>query len=86
MSKKKFKIINDLTMLKRILREFIGWSKMNSLYPKGLLSSPLLGKGGSIEFLVHLRIDKEFIFKTDNSIDEVLKDVKDLNSNYLDSF
>jgi 23S rRNA (cytidine1920-2'-O)/16S rRNA (cytidine1409-2'-O)-methyltransferase len=83
---KKFKIVKDSTMLKKILREFIIWSKMNSLYPKGLLSSPLLGKGGSIEFLVHLRIDKEFIFKTDNTIDEILKDVKDLNSNYLDSF
>jgi len=83
---KKFKIINDSTMLKRILREFIGWSKMNSLYPKGLISSPLLGKGGSIEFLVHIKIDKEFVFKTDNTIDEVLKDAKKLNSNYLDSF
>ena len=83
---KKFKIINDLTTLKTILREFIGWSKMNSLYPKGLISSPLLGKGGSIEFLVHIRIDKEFVFKIDNAIDEVLKDVKDLKSNYLDSF
>ena len=83
---KKFKIINDLTLLKRILREFIGWSKMNSLYPKGLISSPLLGKGGSIEFLVHIRIDKESVFKTDSIIDKVLKDVEELNSNYLDSF
>jgi 23S rRNA (cytidine1920-2'-O)/16S rRNA (cytidine1409-2'-O)-methyltransferase len=83
---KKFKILKDSTMLKKILREFIIWSKMNSLYPKGLLSSPLLGKGGSIEFLVHIRIDKEFVFKIDNAIDEVLKDVKDLKSNYLDSF
>ena len=82
----KFKIINDLIVLKGILREFIGWSKMNSLYPKGLISSPLLGKGGSIEFLVHIQMDKESIFKTDNIIDEVLKDVEDLNSNYLDSF
>ena len=81
---KKFKIINDL--YKRILREFIGWSKMNSLYPKGLIASPLLGKGGSIEFLVHFQIDKEFVFKTDNTIDEALKDAKELNSNYLDSF
>jgi len=83
---KKFKIINDLTMLKRILSEFIGWSKLNSLYPKGLITSPLLGKGGSIEFLVHIQIDKDFVFKTDNIINEVLKDVKDLNSNHLDSF
>ena len=83
---KKFKIIKDLTILKRILKEFIEWSKMNSLYPKGLIASPLLGKGGSIEFLVHIQIDKECVFKTDNTINEVLKDVKELNSNYLDSF
>jgi len=83
---KKFKIITDLTILKRILREFIGWSKLNALYPKGLITSPLLGKGGSIEFLLHIQIDKEFVFKTDNSINEVLKDAKELNSIYLDSF
>jgi len=83
---KKFKIINDLTILRKILREFIRWSKLNSLYPNGLIASPLLGKGGSIEFLVHLHIDKEFDFKTDIIITEVLKDVKDLNSNPLDRF
>ncbi|MBY8980669.1 MAG: TlyA family RNA methyltransferase [Candidatus Lokiarchaeota archaeon] len=83
---KKFKNIKDFTILKRILREFIRWSKKNSLYPKGLIASPLLGKGGSIEFLVHIQIDKEFIFKTDGAIDEAVKDAKELNSNYLDSF
>jgi len=83
---KKFKIINDLTMLKRILREFIGWSKLNSLYPVGLITSPLLGKGGSIEFLVHIQIARALVFKTDNIINEVLKDATDLNSNPLDSF
>ena len=81
---KKFKIINDLTTLKKILMEFIRWSKSNSLYPDGLIASPLLGKGGAIEFLVHLQIDKEFVFKTDIIINEVLKDAKELNSNPLD--
>jgi len=83
---KKFKVITDLTILKRILKEFIEWCKMNSLYPKGLITSPLLGKGGSIEFLVHIQIDKEFDFKTKNTINEALKNAKELNSNYLDSF
>ncbi|MBY9020004.1 MAG: TlyA family RNA methyltransferase [Candidatus Lokiarchaeota archaeon] len=83
---KRFKIIKDLTTLKSILTEFLRWSKLNSLYPKGLITSPLLGKGGSIEFLVHIRIDKEFDFKPDKIIDEVLKDVKKLNSNLLDNF
>ncbi len=83
---KSFKIINDLTVLKKILREFIGWSKLTSLYPKGLIASPLLGKGGSIEFLVHLQVDKEFDFKADIIIHEALKDTKNLNSNPLDRF
>ena len=83
---KKFKIINNLTTLKKILREFIRWSKLNSLYPDGLIASPLLGKGGAIEFLVHLQIDKEFVFNTDIIINEVLKDAKELNSNPLDRF
>ena len=83
---KKFKIINDLTTLKRILREFVAWSRLNSLYPRGLITSPLIGKGGSIEFLVHIQTDKDFIFQTDNIINEALEDVKELNSNPLDSF
>jgi len=83
---KKFKTITDLTKLKISLREFIGWSKLNSLYPNGLIASPLLGKGGSIEFLVHIQVDKEFVFKTEIVIDEALKNAKKLNSNPLDKF
>jgi 23S rRNA (cytidine1920-2'-O)/16S rRNA (cytidine1409-2'-O)-methyltransferase len=83
---KKFKVINDMKVLARILRDFIEWSKLNALYPKGLITSPLLGKGGFIEFLVHIKSDKEYVFNTDNSINEVLKDAKDLNFNRLDSF
>ena len=83
---KKFKIINDMKKLKGILRDFIEWSRLNALYPKGLIASPLLGKGGSIEFLVHIQIEEEFVFKTDNIITEALKDAKELNSNHMDSF
>ncbi len=78
---KKFKIINDLTILKRILREFIEWSKLNSLYPVGLITSPLLGKGGSIEFLVHLKIDKEYNFDFDIAIEKGFRDVQEMTSN-----
>ncbi|MHA1473050.1 MAG: TlyA family RNA methyltransferase [Promethearchaeota archaeon] len=83
---KSFKIINNLTELKRILREFIGWSKLNSLYPKEIIVSPLLGKGGSTEFLVHIQVDNKFVFKIDDKIDEALKAAKELSSNRLDSF
>ena len=83
---KKFKIINDVTILRKILRDFIRWSKLNSLYPKGLIASPLLGKGGSIEFLVHLQVEKEFDFKTDIVINEALEHAKNLSSNPLDRF
>jgi len=83
---KSFKIINNLTELRRTLREFIGWSKLNSLYPKGIIVSPLLGKGGSTEFLVHIQVDNKFVFKIDNNIEEVVKAAKELSSNRLDSF
>ena len=75
-----------MTELKRILREFLEWSKLYSLFPKGLIVSPLLSKGGSIEFLVYLQVGEEFVFKTDFIINEVLKDVKELISNPLGSY
>ena len=78
---KKFKKINDLTVLKSILKEFIRWSKLNSLYPVGLITSPLLGKGGSIEFLVHIQIDKEYNFDFDIATEKVFRDVQEMTSN-----
>ena len=54
---KKFQIIQDPQRLRNILLELIEWSIHNQIFPYGLTKSPILGKGGSIEFLVHFKID-----------------------------
>jgi len=76
-----FKIITDLVILKKILGDLIEWSNKNFFFPKGLIVSPLLGKGGSIEFLIHLKIDKEHTFIFDDVIEKVFRDVKEITSN-----
>ena len=75
-----FKIISDLEILKKILGDLIEWNIKNSFFPIGLIVSPLLGKGGSIEFLIHLRIDKEFNFNFEDIIEKVFRDVKEITS------
>jgi 23S rRNA (cytidine1920-2'-O)/16S rRNA (cytidine1409-2'-O)-methyltransferase len=55
---KKLHIIQNPKRLKKILLELFEWSINNGFYPYGLIKSPILGKGGSIEFLTHLKIDK----------------------------
>ena len=79
------KKITDLSVLKNILEETITWSVKNSFFPIDLIVSPLLGKGGSIEFLLHLKIDKDYNFNFDHITEKVIRDVKKLLSNYKDS-
>ena len=55
---KKLDIIQNPRRLKSILLELINWNINNGFYPYGLIKSPILGKGGSIEFLIHLKINK----------------------------
>jgi len=81
-----FKIISDLGILKKILGDLIEWNSKNSFFPIGLMVSPLLGKGGSIEFLIHLRIDKEYNFDFEDTIEKVFRDVKEITSKEKDSF
>ena len=52
------RIIIDREELKLILREFVKWSLSKDFYPHGLIQSPMKGRGGSIEFFFHLRIDE----------------------------
>ncbi|MFX1364358.1 MAG: TlyA family RNA methyltransferase [Promethearchaeota archaeon] len=70
---KKFKIIRDSRILSNILKELIEWSIKNNIFPYGIKSSPLLGKGGSIEFLIYYKIhkkDNKFDYK--KAIKEIL--------------
>lgn len=80
-----FKVINDFEILRKILKDLMRWSINNCFYPKGLIASPLLGKGGSIEFLIHIRIDKESDINFEEIINQAFVDAKKLNSKYLDN-
>jgi 23S rRNA (cytidine1920-2'-O)/16S rRNA (cytidine1409-2'-O)-methyltransferase len=53
----KFKIIKNSVELRQIIKKLMEWSVQNKFFPYGLIKSPLLGKGGSIEFFIHYRID-----------------------------
>ncbi|NHJ21904.1 MAG: TlyA family RNA methyltransferase [Candidatus Lokiarchaeota archaeon] len=80
------KKITDLSILKKILRNLIEWCLKYSFFPKDLIVSPLLGKGGSIEFLLYLKIDKDCNFNFEHIAEKLFRDVKKLLSNYKDSF
>lgn len=57
----KFIIIQDPEQLREILLNLLNWSINNNFFPKNLIKSPILGKGGSIEFFIHYRTDGETI-------------------------
>jgi len=74
-NEKKFTVILDKDKLRNILLEFIGWSKKNGYFPYGIMKSPLLRKGGSIEFLIWFRVDTCAInYNYKDDITEILKD------------
>ncbi len=68
----KFKIITEFEKLKQILVEIIEWSIQNNVFPYGIMRSPLLGKGGSIEFFIHYRIDKRLDFDKIKWLKEII--------------
>jgi 23S rRNA (cytidine1920-2'-O)/16S rRNA (cytidine1409-2'-O)-methyltransferase len=51
----KFKVIKEKEKLQSILIDLINWSKKIELYPHGIIKSPILGKGGAIEFFINFR-------------------------------
>jgi len=54
----KLKIIKDKKELKKILKNLTKWALSNEIYPINIIKSPLLGKGGSIEFLIHFKLKR----------------------------
>ncbi|MFX1340188.1 MAG: TlyA family RNA methyltransferase [Promethearchaeota archaeon] len=54
-----FQTIQDPQKLKQILLSLISWSINNEIFPCNIMKSPILGKGGSIEFLIHFKLEKE---------------------------
>lgn len=70
---KKFNIIQGPEKLKKILKDLISWCIKNGFFPKAIMRSPILGKGGSIEFLIHFKInngdsDEDFSKEIEKSI------------------
>lgn len=55
-SNQKFKLIQDPVQLYQILMDLIQWCIGNQFFPHNLIKSPLLGKEGSIEFFIHIRL------------------------------
>jgi 23S rRNA (cytidine1920-2'-O)/16S rRNA (cytidine1409-2'-O)-methyltransferase len=75
----KLKVIKDSENLYPILLNLMEWNVENSFFPKGIIVSPLLGKGGAIEFLIHIRIDKKYNLNIRNLIEGALRDAKEID-------
>jgi len=56
----KFKIIKDKKVLREILHNLLDWSIKNELFPQAIMKSPILGKGGSVEFFIHFKINNSY--------------------------
>jgi len=50
----ELQIITDSKKLYKILIDLLDWCLINNIFLYNILKSPILGKGGSIEYLVHL--------------------------------
>jgi len=66
-----FKVISDKTRLKQILYELTEWAFNHEFYPLDLIKSPLPGKGGSIEFFIHLKISKTNLINKEKIIEKI---------------
>ena len=55
-SNRKFKIIKDLQQLYQILVGLFDWCSKNQFFIYNIIKSPLLGKEGSIEFFIHIKV------------------------------
>ena len=55
-SNRKFKIIKDLQQLYQILMGLFDWCSKNQFFIYNIIKSPLLGKEGSIEFFIHIKV------------------------------
>lgn len=56
---KKFNVIKDSKRLYEILCNLVEWSENNKIFPINIIKSPLLGKGGSIEFLLQYKLEEK---------------------------
>jgi 23S rRNA (cytidine1920-2'-O)/16S rRNA (cytidine1409-2'-O)-methyltransferase len=57
-SRKKLRNIKNCDQLFQILEELTRWCINHEFHIQNIIRSPILGKEGSIEFLIHLRVDE----------------------------
>ncbi|MFW9785958.1 MAG: TlyA family RNA methyltransferase [Candidatus Heimdallarchaeota archaeon] len=69
---RKFIIIQNAKQLSKILTGLTDWCIKNKFYIANLIKSPLLGKEGSIEFFIHLKM-KDLGLKLD--LNKIIKNV-----------
>ncbi|MFX0040620.1 MAG: TlyA family RNA methyltransferase [Promethearchaeota archaeon] len=55
----KFEIIQDPNQLFDILYNLVQWNRNNQIFTYGIIKSPISGKEGSIEFLIHLKLKND---------------------------
>lgn len=70
----KFEVIQDANQLFQILNELIQWIIENHFFLYGIIKSPIIGKEGSTEFFIHLKLKKSNInLNHKNMIKDLLK-------------
>jgi len=74
----KLNIIQDPKKLESILEDLLSWCIKNEFFPQDIIKSPILGKRGSIEFLLHLKLEKSnLIFDYQQKVKELLNSRKE---------
>jgi 23S rRNA (cytidine1920-2'-O)/16S rRNA (cytidine1409-2'-O)-methyltransferase len=66
--KEIFKIIKNEKDLKKILVNLVKFALVNDIYPLNIMKSPLLGKGGSIEFFIHFKLNSKLLTEDSSKI------------------
>lgn len=65
-----FEVISDKPRLKQILCELTEWGFNHKFFPQDIIKSPLLGRGGSIEYFIHFKILKRNLRNNKEKINE----------------
>ena len=68
----KFKIIQDPQHLYQILTDLNRWCLINQFFPCNIIKSPILGKEGSIEFFIHIKLED---LGLNNDLNRLIKNV-----------
>ncbi len=68
----KFDTIIEPKKLFQILIDLMQWNIDNQFFPHGIIKSPILGKGGSREFFIHLKLKD---FNLNLNFEELITDI-----------